>query len=130
MQEPYTPKHEYSTSEFVEHCAHFFRSPSGPTREALMRYFHAQYPSASEGCWKMNRCSAALAYLFAHLADFEQFVVLHDRRGLVSEPMLVALWRYFGRIPDEHLGDNPDPHMILGFAQEEVAPEDPPPNPR
>jgi hypothetical protein len=121
MQLHYIPKYEYSSDEWVRHFDHFFRLPEGSNKDELLRYFRTNYKSVpSEGCWKMNRCAAALAYLMRHLADFEQFVVTHERRALISTPIVIALWRYYGRMPDEHLSDEPDPKMILELATEET----------
>jgi hypothetical protein len=117
----YKPKFEYSAEEWATHFEHFFRSPNGSNRHELMRYFHSQYPSPqtpSEGCWKMNRCGTALAYLMRHLADFEKFVVVLGRKGLVSFPIVLALWRYYGAIPDEYLKVEPAPELILGLVED------------
>jgi len=123
MQAPYKPKHEYSSDEWVQHFDHFFRSPRGSNKAELLSYFGAQYrQSPSEGCWKMNRCGTALAYLMRHLAEFEEFVVTHEGRALVSAPIVLALGRYYAAIPDEHLDDEPNPEMILEYAREEARP--------
>ena len=118
MQTPATPTYEYSIDEWVSHFDRVFRSPGQSSKADLMGYFRAQYPDGPEGWWKLKRFSDALAYLAQHSPDFEEFVVVHERRGLVSEPIVVALWRYYARIPDEHLGNAPDVEMIRGFAKE------------
>lgn len=118
-------KYEYSSDEWMEHFDYFFRSPQGSGKTELLRYFGAEYKhSGSEGCWKMNRCGTALAYLMRHLDDFEQFVVCHqhsetrERLALISAPIVFALWRYYGAIPDEHLQNEPDPEVILALAED------------
>ena len=68
----------------------------------------------------MDRCGTALAYLMRHLADFEKFVVVHEGRALISAPIVFALWRHYGPIPEEHLEDEPSPARILQLAEEEA----------
>ena len=120
MQEPYKPKYQYSTEEWIAHFDHFFHAPQESDKEGLLRYFHAQYQGNLEGCWKMNRFGMAWSYLMRHLEDFEKFVVVHEKRALVSAPIVLALWRYYGAIPNEHLADEPSADLIFRLASDET----------
>lgn len=118
----YVPKYQYPIDEWLKHFEHFFRSPYGSNKEELLRYFRDEFlASPKEGGWKMNRCGTALAYLMRYLDDFQQFVVSHERKALVSKPIVVGLWYYYSRIPDEHLMEEPDAGRILELAQDGVA---------
>jgi hypothetical protein len=129
MPSSYKPKYEYSIDEWLRHFDFFFRSPRGSNKDELLLYFETHYhSSASEGFWKMKRFETAFAYLMGHLKDFEQFVVTHERLALVSAPIVIALWRYYGKIPDEHLSDDPDVHLISEMAKEESSSQSLPKN--
>jgi len=121
--QPYTPEHRYSIDEFVSHFDYFAKSPEGTKRDALIHYFAAHYSDRSEALYKLNRFGTAFAYMMRHLKDFEQFsVVGEEGRAVVSRPLVVALARYFGEIPEEHLGDEPDTETISELAREELEP--------
>jgi len=114
----YQPKFEYSMDEWLNHFEYFFQSPRGSQPGEMAKYFCRQYKNRAEGLWKRNRCGTAMAYLMRHLNDFELFVVLHEREGVVSAPIVIALGRYYARIPDEYLNIEPAPGRILELAKE------------
>ena len=123
MQSSYKPKYEYSCDEWVRDFDYFFRSPNGSNKTELLKYFstlHRESPKV--GCWKMNRCGMALDCLMRNLSIFEEFIVQHEGKALVSAPIVRGLWRYYGGIPDEHLAKKPNPELILELAREEAQP--------
>ena len=118
---PYKPDHIYSIDEFLGHFDHFASSPGGTKRDALIRYFATHYPNRSEGLYKANRFSAAFSYMMRNLHEFQQFVVVGEQgRAVVSKPLVVALARYFGQIPQEYLDNEPDPAEISLLARESL----------
>ena len=78
------------------------------------------YADRDEARYKMDRFGMAFSYLLRHRAavEFEQFIVMADRKFLVTQPLVVALARYWCEIPPEHLTDEPDVQLILKLAQE------------
>jgi len=117
----YIPDYQYSIDEFVDHFDHFAGSPEGTNKGALIHYFADHYQNHSEACYKMNRFGMAFAYMMRHLRDFEQFVVVGEEgRALVAKPLVVALARYFGPIPEQYLDAEPDAERILELAREEA----------
>jgi hypothetical protein len=119
----YRPDYEYSFEEFVEHCDFFlqpFEVPmsSGERRKKSARYFAQRYADRREARYKATRFALAIAYLQRHITAFEEFSVAGKRVGLVTKPLMYALWAYYGAIPDDHLHEEPEVELIQNLACE------------
>jgi len=116
---PFRPEFDYSIDEWVGHFDHFFRLWGKNTKEGILQHFASQYPhSIPERRWKMNRFRTAMRYLLKHQSDFEELVVTHENLAVVTLPVVQGLWRYYTSVPDDYLGIEPKPELILQLARE------------
>lgn len=120
---PSKGQHKYGSGEFEEHCDFFLRHNKVALSTAELvahwkRYFYQRYPNRSEALYKMLRFGAAFSYLQKHIGSFEDFAVEGEETGLVKRPLMHALWRYYGAIPDQHLRDEPETELIQTLAEE------------
>lgn len=117
----YKPEYEFGADEFVAAFDAYARGAESPSMGYTpTAYFAAEYPDPKESSYKHRRFAASVLYLYKHLRAFDEFVVRGEKRGLVSAPIVLALWRYYGQIPEESLQTAPPEEMILRFAREEA----------
>ena len=117
----YKPEYEFGADEFVAAFDAYFRGAEAPNMGYTPKaYFAAAFPDPKESHYKFRRFAASVRYLYSHLRAFDEFVVRGEKLGLVSAPIVLALWRYYGRIPEEFLQTDAPEEMILRFAREEA----------
>lgn len=120
LMNAYTPEHEYTCDEFVDDFDHFVRSQKEMDGKMLIQYFGLKYSNNSEACYKYNRFILAYKFLLGNYEGLEKFVFAGTSgKALVSKPVVIGLWRYFGAIPREHLNEAPTIDLILQLSNEE-----------
>ena len=117
----YKPEYEYDADEFVaDWDAYVHGSEAAPNTDyAPKKHFAQKYPDPQEARYKLRRFAAATLYLQNHLSSLEEFSVVGQRLALVTLPLVLGLWRYYGAISDKHIRDEPDADSILRLAREE-----------
>jgi hypothetical protein len=120
----YQPRFAYSFEEWEAHFAAASLHPqkasnSSPAAWAA-GYFPEWYLDSEEACYKRDRFLAAMSFWVAHSSEFDFGGVLVDGedQALIGFPLIMALYRFYSGIPDEHLGiTHPTVQMIKEDAQ-------------
>jgi hypothetical protein len=95
--------------------------PTGTTREHAEPFFRSRYTNPREANWKCERFLRAYRYLDTHLASFEKaFEAIGSSKRLIASPYIqVALFRFFGSVPDEKVVAEPSPEIFVKAAEEQ-----------
>lgn len=88
---------------------------------ALEEYFYQKYPDDPRAEEKIYRLVAACNYLYSHIRDFDlgDAAVVGNETGLVSDHLVIALYRLFVGEPLYRLTSDYDPAVILKMVREQ-----------
>jgi hypothetical protein len=121
-----TNPYEYTLHEWLDH----FKASSefslqgqskGSGRGWAEEYFAKTYPNPLEASYKRRRFVAALEFLEvnASVFDVEKVAVVDPKASLLSNALVLTLFRFYGPIPEANLGvDHPSPEMILEMTKD------------
>jgi len=114
---------KYSREDFVRDFKHALSSSTHNGPAQLAHYFAANYPptQATPNC---ERFVAAFFHPIQHFRRFKEIgAVKVGGRYSVAEPLLTALWRQFGSLPEGMGFGCHDPAVTLKLAREGLSHE-------
>lgn len=118
--ENYYPEVQYSLEEYKDDWETYARAAADAPNTAYTpkNHFLKKYPDRKGATFRFRRFGKSLLYL---KNNFHALGFSPSSQGhLIPSHLLIAIWRYYGPIPDEHIDDEPPVESILAMAEEEM----------